>query len=100
MFTMNDMRALMNARPFVPIRLWMSDGGHVNVRSPELVLPGRRYAIVGLLDPNALDEGYDRHAVVWYMHVTRHEALVPGAPPFAAPGEPPSESPSPASGSS
>jgi hypothetical protein len=62
MFTVDDLRTLLNARPFAPFRLWMSDGGHVDVRSPELVLPGRRYAIVGLLDPNAIEEAYDRHA--------------------------------------
>lgn len=100
MFTLNDMQGLLKARPFVPFRLWMSDGGHVNVRSPELVFPGRRYAIMGLLDPNAIEEGYDRHTLVWYMHVTRYEALAPGAPPFSSPGEPPSGTPSPAAGNS
>ena len=55
MFTLDDMRRLLSARPFVPFRLWMSDGGRVDVRTPEVVLPGRRFAIVGLLDPDAAD---------------------------------------------
>jgi hypothetical protein len=97
MFTLDDMRTLMNAQPFVPFRLWLSDGGSVDVRSPEVVLLGRRFAIVGLLDPGATDAIFDRYTTVWYLHVTRHEMLQPGAPPFAAPSGPaPASSPTPA----
>lgn len=99
MFTINDMRALLRAKPFVPFRLWLSDGGHVNVRSSEQVFLLRRYAIVGLLDPNSLEDSFDRHMVVWYMHVTRCEELKPGASPLSSPEEPPSGTPAPAAGS-
>lgn len=94
MFTQTDMAALVQARPFAPFRLVMSDGGAVEVRTPEQVLIGRRYAVVGLLDPAAADASFDRHATVWYMHVTRTEMLAAGPPPFAAP--PPADSGSPA----
>jgi hypothetical protein len=83
MFTLDDMRGLLAARPFVPFRLDTSDGGHLEVRSPEVVLPGRRFALVGLLDPAAVDTAFDRFATVWYAHVIRHELLGPGAPPFS-----------------
>ena len=99
MFTLDHMRALLSTRPFVPFRLWLSDGGHVDIRSAEQVMPLRHYALIGLLDPNALEESYDRHATIWYMHVTRHEALRPGAAPFTPPSEPPSGTPTPATGS-
>lgn len=99
MFTFNDMRTLLQARPFVPFRIWLSDGGYIDVRSTEQVLLFRRYAIVGLLDPNAADLPSDRHMVVWYMHITRCEELKPGASPFTSPGEPPSGTPTPAAGS-
>ena len=99
MFTLNDMRTLLRARPFVPFRLWHSDGGHFDIRSPEQVFPLRYYAILGLLDPNAIEDAFDRHAVVWYMHITRYEALTPGASPFFPSGEPPSGTPTPATGS-
>ncbi|MHB1422682.1 MAG: hypothetical protein ACYC3I_05695 [Gemmataceae bacterium] len=98
MFTRDDMRTLLGTRPFVPFRLWLSDGGHIDIRSSEQALPLRYYAIVALLDPNAPDDGFDRHATVWYMYVTRHEAMLPGPSPFTAPGEPPSGTPAPASG--
>lgn len=88
MFTRDDLRTLLNAQPFVPFRLWLSDGGHIDVPSREIVLPGKRYAVVALLDPNTADNAFDRHTTVWYMHVTRHEALAPGAPPFTPPSGP------------
>jgi hypothetical protein len=99
MFTLDNMRTLLSRRPFVPFRLWLSDGGHIDVRSPEQVLPLRQFALVGLLDPNAAEETYDRYATIWYMHVTRYEASIAGAPPFTPPGEPPSGAPAPAVGS-
>jgi hypothetical protein len=95
MFTLHDMRALLNARPFVPFRLWLSDGGSVDVRCPEVVLAGKRFALVGLLDPNATDTVFDRYTSVWYLHVSRHEMLNPGAPPLSPSGPPPSSAPAP-----
>ncbi|MBY0232632.1 MAG: hypothetical protein K2W96_25405 [Gemmataceae bacterium] len=90
MFTANDMRELIQARPFVPFRLITSDGREIEVRSPEVVLPGRRLAVIGLLDADATDTFFDRWTTIWYMHVTRAEFLAPGAPPFSAtpPAEP------------
>jgi hypothetical protein len=96
MFTPNDLLALLHMRPFVPFRLVMSDGSVVDVRSAEVVSPGRRFAMVGLLDPDATDTLFDRWTVVWYMHVTRVETLVPGSPPFtSAAGPTGSPAPSP-----
>jgi hypothetical protein len=94
MFTLADMHALLSVRPFVPFRLWLSDGGQVDVRSPELVMAGNRFALIGLLDPAAQDTSFDRYMTVWYMHVTRREMLSAGAPPLTPPPGP--ESPSPA----
>jgi hypothetical protein len=89
MFTLNSMLALLNAQPFVPFRFHMSDGGTVDVPSRELVMAGRTFAVVGILDPNRNDSVMDRWTTVWYMHVTRVEMLRPGTPPFTAP--PPAE---------
>ncbi len=85
MFTVDDLRNLLNARPFVPFRLHLSEGNPIEVRSQEVVLPGRRFAIIGLLDPDATDTAFDRWAVIWYLHVTRVEMLGMGPPPFSTP---------------
>jgi hypothetical protein len=95
LITQEFMRSLLTARPFVPFRIWLSDGGYVDVPTPEVVLVGRHFAVIGLLDPAATDTAIDRYTTVWYLHVTRHEMLSPGQPPFSPPPGS-SESPSPA----
>lgn len=75
MFTLADMRALVQKRPFVAFRLWLSDSDSVDVRSPDVVMLGKRFAIVGLLDADAIDTVVDRYSVVWYDYVSRHQAL-------------------------
>jgi hypothetical protein len=94
MFTANGMLALLDARPFVPFRLHTSDGAHVDVLSQELVIPGRNFAVVGILEPGLSNRLANRWTTVWYMHVTRTEMLNPGAPPFATP-PPAADAPSP-----
>jgi hypothetical protein len=96
MLTVDDMRNLLQARPFVAFRLVLSDGGSVVVRSPEVVLLGKRFAVVGLLDANATDTLLERWTVVWYLHIGRAEQLDTGAPPFTSPpGSAPSGKPAP-----
>ncbi len=97
MFNANNMLTLLKTRPFAPFRFVLSDGGTVDVKSPEFVLPGRQFAVVGLPDPRASETFIDWWITVWYMHITRVEQLQPGAPPFftAPPG--PAESPTPSS---
>ena len=99
MFTLANLQALLRANPFVPFRLIRSDGGSIVVPTPEVVFPGRQMAVIGLLDPGSTDTAWDNFVILWYMHVTSVEMLRPGAPPFASPGEPPSGTPAPASGS-
>lgn len=94
MFTLNDMRHLLDAQPFVPFRLIRSDGGAVEVKSKELVLLGRHFAIVGLLDPSATDTLVERWTMVWFLHVTGVEFLQPGPPPVTPPPGP-AEAPTP-----
>ncbi|GEM_PF-3591031 len=100
MFTLNDLRTLLHAKPFVPFRIWLSDTGTLkNIYSAEQVWLFRRYAIIGLLDPNTIEGTFDRHAVVRHMHITRCEGLKSGVSPFTSPGEPLSGTSAPAVGS-
>ena len=94
MLTLDDLRSVLNAQPFVPFRFWLSDGGSVEVRSREQVFPLRRLAVVALLDPEMTDSAFDRFTIVSYLHVTRLELLNPGVPPFSPPSGP-AETPSP-----
>jgi hypothetical protein len=96
MFTLSDLRNLLDTRPFQPFRLFLSDGGHVDVVSREVVIPGKRFAVVGILDPDTTDKAIDRYTTVWYLHVTRHEMLIPGQPPLTPPGPSETAFPTPA----
>ena len=98
MFNATAMLALLDARPFAPFRFHMSDGGTVEVPSREMVMPGKTFAVVGILDPRRSETLASLWTTVWYMHVTRTEMLTPGNPPFAAPPPAGSEVPSPAGG--
>ena len=75
MFTADDLLALRKARPFVPFRFVLSDGGTVKVDGPEFVLPGRRFAVVGLHDSRISGALIDGWTTVWYTYVSRVEPL-------------------------
>ena len=94
MFTANELLSLVKTRPFEPFRLVLSDGGTIDVLSPEVVSIGRHRTIIGLLDPNFTDTFYDRWTIVWYMHVTRVE-LLKGGPSPSGPPPGPAQSPTP-----
>ena len=98
MFNGTAMLALLNARPFAPFRFYLSDGGTVDVPSREMVLPGRTFAVIGILDPSRSETLASLWTTVWYMHITRIEMLTPGAPPFTAPPPSGTESPTPVAG--
>jgi hypothetical protein len=95
MFTLADMRGLLNARPFVPFRLIPGVGGSVVVKSRGLAVVARRFAVVVILDPDNPDGSLDRWQTIWPVHVTRVEMLIPGQPPFSPPGATESPAPSP-----
>ena len=95
MFNSAAMLVLLNSRPFAPFRFIMSDGGVVEVPSREMVLPGRNFAVVGILKPGETETLADLWTTVWYMHVSRTEMLSPGAPPFTAAPPADSNTPSP-----
>lgn len=94
MFNLNAMLSLLDTRPFVPFRLHLSDGKVIDVPSREMVLPGRNFAVIGILENHP--RAASRWTTVWYIHVTQTEMLAPGAPPFTASPPASSDSPAPA----
>lgn len=96
MFNANAMLVLLDARPFGPFRFHLSDSGIVDVPSQELVIPGKNFAVVGILEPEKSRRLVTRWTTVWYMHVTQVEMLTPGSPPFTTPPPSGTEVPTPA----
>lgn len=69
-----DLLAIIQQRPFVPFRLVTTDGTGYEIRHPQMLVPGRRVAIIGLPDdPNY--PSFDRTVTVSLLHVQRLEPL-------------------------
>lgn len=100
-FTRDDLMALLRQSPLVPFRLYLSDGTSVDVFHRDFVTAGRRYAAIGIPDPADPDAAWDRSLMVFYMHMTKTETLLPGPspgdspPPTGLTGSPDSPTPSP-----
>ena len=50
-----ELASAVRRRPFVPFRLTLTEGSVYEVRHPELCMPGRRSAVLGLTAPDASD---------------------------------------------
>jgi len=69
-----DIREKLDHRPFVPFRMVLTDGTTYEIRHPELLLLGKRSAVIGLTS-NPADREYDRYITVALLHITRLEPL-------------------------
>ncbi len=85
MFNANNLLILLKTRPFAPFRFVVKDGGTMEVNCREFVLPGRQFAVVGLLDPRVSGALIDGWTTLWYAQVSRVEPLGAGARPFSFP---------------
>jgi hypothetical protein len=71
-----EIAIVLDKRPFVPFRVYLSDGTVYEVRHPELLLLGRRSAHIGLAskaDGQTLPT--DRVATFSLLHVVRLEPI-------------------------
>ena len=74
MIRLEDVRELIDKRPFEPFRICMTDGRAYDITLPELCLPGRTKVHVAVPDPKArrLIMRVDQCARV---HIVRFEPL-------------------------
>ena len=61
-------------RPFVPFRVLLTNGESLEVRHPELCMPGARSVVIGLSSPSQTQPIYDTATIVDLLHIVR---LVP-----------------------
>jgi hypothetical protein len=72
--TEEDLKTAVRRQPFEPFRVKLTTGEMFDIRHPELIMVGRRSAIIGLTDdPNSLS--YDRTYKVDLFHVVSIEDL-------------------------
>ncbi len=77
----DDLRNLLKASPFVPFRLYMTDGKILDVPHPEFVRidkRGRVAVVFESYDPESFT--YASYAQITLLHVTRTEPLETAAP--------------------
>ena len=65
----------LRRQPFEPFRIHLTDGTTYEVRHPELVMVGRRSAVVGVSDSDEQPPFYDRQTTVALVHIVRLEPL-------------------------
>ncbi len=69
----DEMRELLDRRPFVPIRLHVSSGQNVDIKHPEMAIVTRSLVFVGVSDS---DERVADYGVFYnLLHVVKIEPL-------------------------
>lgn len=75
----SPLRDWVNAVPFVPFTVTMSNGRSVPIIHPEMIILGRRWDTVSFVD----EEGYDRIVLIHHDHINtidaydRHQSSTP-----------------------
>lgn len=87
--TPNDVVSELRQRPFVPFRMFVSDGTTYEIRHPELCMVGLGSVMVGVTTDPA-STLYERTVRIDCRHIVRVEPLV--TPPPASSAQPPKRS--------
>lgn len=69
----SPLRDWARAVPFLPFTVSRSNGRHIAVTSPEMIILGRRWDTVAFVD----EEGYDRIVVIQHAHINTIDAYDP-----------------------
>jgi hypothetical protein len=74
-----ELRGWIDAEPFVAFRIVMTDGRAFEIKSPNMLWPGRETALVGLPDNPSEPDVPAAHVSVSLLHIIRVEPLGPTA---------------------
>jgi hypothetical protein len=73
MITAKQIRELLEAKPFKPFRICMSDGSHYDITNHDAAFVGKNTVEIGLnLDPDGFAEYFARCSI---LHITKLEDL-------------------------
>jgi hypothetical protein len=70
---LDEIRTHWHKHPFIPIRVFVSDGSHYDVHHPDFMLLSRAEVVIGL-DAGA-DQVPERNAYLDPVHITRIEPI-------------------------
>ena len=71
----DDLLQKLKKQPFVPFRVFLSDGSQYDVRHPELAIVTRRTVVIGVPGSDGPEGPMDKTVDCSLMHVTRLEQL-------------------------
>ncbi len=74
-----ELKELLRRRPFVPLRVHMTDGQTYDIRHPDMVLVLRQRVDIGLL-PDPSSGVLERVEYCSLLHIVRVEELLPSPP--------------------
>jgi hypothetical protein len=81
-----ELARLIRSRPFIPLRLHLTNGEAFDIRHPELAIIGRSVVDIGF-DPDPEYGIVDRKAYIGLSHIVRVERLEPAPKPGKSNGE-------------
>ena len=70
-------KRLLTRTPFVPFRVYTSDGNYLDIKHPELAFLSRALLFVGRPVPDPIKDIPDEVDEVSLLHVVRTEPLIP-----------------------
>jgi hypothetical protein len=79
-----ELTELLRTRPFVPLRIHLTDGQTYDIRHPDMVLVLRQRVDIGL-QPDPATGVLERVAHCSLLHIVRVEELPPATPAGTAP---------------
>jgi hypothetical protein len=85
--TQEDLQNAARRQPFEPFRLILTTGATYDIRHPDLLMVGKRAAIVGLTNEPG-GTAFDRTLKVDLLHVVGIEELPSLPPPSSSNGPP------------
>ena len=82
-----ELTALLRRQPFIPLRVYLTDGHTSEVRHPKAMMVSRSHAVV-VLQQDPRTWVVDRYEYLALVHIVRVEESPHAAPAGAAPGQP------------
>jgi hypothetical protein len=77
----DDLRNLLRQRPFLPFRLYVTDGTNYEIRHPESAIISRTLLQLSAPAPSTMQAIIERQFGIALIHIMRYEQDVPLPPP-------------------
>jgi hypothetical protein len=71
----------LREKPFQPFQISLTDGRRLEVHHPEMVLAGKRSAVIGFPAPHETEPLYERSITVDLLHIVSLEPIQGPAKP-------------------